>query len=341
MFNTNDLYFIAEIGANHNGDINLAKQHIDSAKEAGCHCAKFQSWQVDSICSETEFSNNTVYTDDPKKHFGSLKEMAKEYFLSFDEQRELSTYCKSKGIQFASTPFSLNEVDLLVELDVPFIKIASMDITNYDLLEYSAKSQKPIILSTGMATIQEIGTAVDLIRTFNNTSLKLLHCTSIYPPKEEDINLHNINMLNQAFGCDVGYSDHTIGNEVSFAAITLGAKIIEKHFTLDKTLPGWDHAISANPNEMRQLIHGCKKIQRSLGSRMRVINSAEIEKKAKFRRSCCYTADLPEGTQIEAHHITGKRPGSGIPIEKKTQFIGRSLKFSVTYDQLLTETDFK
>jgi N-acetylneuraminate synthase len=330
-------YIIAEIGANHNGDMNLAKKMIISAKENGADAVKFQSWTPSSIVSKEEYDRNQKYDDGDggKKHFGSLREMVEKYYLREDQHFELKTFCDEIGITFSSTPFSKYEVDLLEKCDVPFYKIASMDINNYYLLEQVSEKQRPVILSTGMSTISEIDKAVSLLYKNNIKEIALLHCISIYPPLYEDINLNNIQMLRQTFGLPIGFSDHTIGTAIPLASIAMGACIIEKHFTIDKNLPGWDHLISADPNELKIIREEGDKIIKSLGSFCRIVSSAEEEKKLKFRRSIVYSKNLSIGHIITKQDITTKRPGTGVPPELIDTLIGRKLNTNIQGDSLL------
>ena len=341
VLNKNGIYVIAEIGANHNGDINLAKKIIDEAKKSGADCVKFQSWQPDSIASKKEYEDNINYTDSKKKHFGSLKDMVDKYYLSFDEHRILKDYCNEINIDFSSTPFTLEEVDLLTSLDVPFLKVASMDIVYYDLLKYMAKTGLPIILSTGMASLSEIDLAIKTLDDAGAKNIIILHCISIYPPKNEDIRLRNIEMLSNTFDLPVGFSDHSIGTAIPLASVALGSLIIEKHFTLDKDLPGWDHAISANPEELAAICSGAKYIFDSLGGTKRILSQAEVEKKQKFRRSLVYSSNLPKNHIITKADLKGKRPGSGIPVENKEFYIGKKLTKRVLQDQLLINKDYE
>ena len=287
VFNYCNPYIIAEIGANHNGDMDLAKKMIDSAIMCGCDAVKFQSWDNRSLISKTGYKQNTVFTDSKKKHFGSLEQMVDKYYLRKEQHFELKNYCISKGIDFCSTPFSKEEVDLLNELDVEFFKVASMDINNYPLLRYLAKFDKPILLSTGMANLGEIEKAVKIIEEEGNSKIIILHCVAIYPPEDKDLNLKNISMLQKTFGYPVGFSDHTIGFAAPLASVALGACIIEKHFTTDKDLPGWDHEISANPEEMKIIVENSKMIRDSLGQLKRTVSIAEEEKKKSISKKYC------------------------------------------------------
>lgn len=341
VLNKRGVYVIAEIGANHNGDIALAKKTIDEAKKCGADCVKFQSWQPDSIASKKEFDDNINYTDSKKKHFGSLKDMVDKYYLSFDEHRILKDYCDKINIDFASSPFTFEEVDLLKSLDVPFLKVASMDIVNYDLLEYIAKTGLPVILSTGMASLSEIDVAIKTLEEAGAKEITVLHCISIYPPKNQDIRLKNIEMLSNTFNLPVGFSDHSIGTAIPLASVALGSVIIEKHFTLDKDLPGWDHAISANPEELKVICTGAKNIFESLGGSRRIVSDSEVEKKQKFRRSIVYKSDLLKNHIITKDDLIGKRPGTGIPVENKDFYVGKKITKNVLKDQLLTDNDYE
>ncbi|WP_144281548.1 N-acetylneuraminate synthase family protein [Chryseobacterium echinoideorum] len=336
IYNYSTPYIIAEIGANHNGDMDLAREMIQSAKDCGADCVKFQSWTPTSLIAKEEYDRNQKYDDSPKKHFGSLKEMVEKYYLREEQHFELKEFCDSLQIDFCSTPFSHAEVDLLDKCDVPFYKIASMDLNNYQLLNYVAERKKPIILSTGMATIAEIDNALNLLYKKGANELSLLHCISIYPPKNEDINLKNITMLQQTFGdIPIGFSDHSFGFSIPLASVALGACIIEKHFTTDKNLPGWDHEISADPFEMKVICEESKKISESLGSLKRVVSSDEQAKKDKFRRSIVTTANLKAGHILTEENLTSKRPGTGISPDLIEQIIGRSLKKDIEEDTVL------
>ena len=339
VFNHCSPYIIAEIGANHNGDMDLAKKMIDSAITCGCDAVKFQSWNNKSLISKTGYKQNTVFTDSKKKHFGSLEKMVDKYYLRKEQHFELKNYCISRGIDFCSTPFSQEEVDLLNELDVEFFKVASMDINNYPLLKYLAQFDKPILLSTGMANLGEIEKAVKIIEEEGNSKIIILHCVAIYPPEDKDLNLKNISMLQKTFGYPVGFSDHTIGLAAPLASVALGACIIEKHFTTDKNLPGWDHEISANPKEMKMIVENSKMINNSLGQFKRTVSIAEEEKKKVFRRSIVLNKNLKAGTIIKEDDIDLKRPGTGLTPDQINFVIGKKLNKDVQADYLLTKDD--
>lgn len=332
-------YVIAEIGSNHNGDMTLAKKLIDAAKSCGCDAVKFQSWTPDSLISREEYDRNQKYNDSPKKHFGSLREMVEKYYLRKDQHFELKEYCDKLGITFVSTPFSVEEADILEELDVPFYKIASMDVNNLILLEHVAAKNKPIILSTGMATLAEIDQAVRTIEASGNRDIILLHCIAIYPPDYNDIHLNNILMLRQTFNYPIGFSDHSKGVAIPLASVALGACVIEKHFTLDKDMPGWDHEISADPGDMKVIVEESKNIVKAMGGFRRVLGQAEIDKKRKFRRSIISKKELKMGEALKLEDVTFKRPESGIRPDEVKHVIGRQLKRNIKQDEVIQWTD--
>jgi N-acetylneuraminate synthase len=331
-------YIIAEIGSNHNGDMRLCKKLIDSAKKCGADAVKFQSWSKSSLISRAEYERNTSYSD-KKKHFGSLEEMVEKYQLTPEQHYEVKKYCDKKGITFLSSCFSKEEVDLLTDLEVPALKIASMDVNHIPLLQYVASKHKPVILSTGMATLGEIEHAVQTLKKGGAGPISLLHCISIYPPAYETIHLRNMEMLNKAFDVPVGFSDHTLGTAIPLAAIALGACIIEKHFTIDKNLEGWDHAISADPSELEIIVREGKNIFNALGSTTRSVTGAEMEKRKKFRRSIIMSHAMKKGGKISIDDIEFKRPGTGIAPDEVDYVIGRSLNRNVLPDYELEWSD--
>ncbi|KQC08832.1 MAG: polysaccharide biosynthesis protein [Candidatus Cloacimonas sp. SDB] len=327
-------YFIAEIGSNHNGDMDLCKKIVDSAKVCGADAVKFQSWTKTSLISKAEYARNTQYSD-KKRHFGTLEEMVEKYQLTTDQHFEIADYCKKNDITFISSCFSNEEVDLLDSLKVPFFKIASMDVNNLPLLEYIASKGRPVILSTGMASIGEIEAAINTLKSYGSGPIILLHCVSIYPPDYHTINLRNIATLEMVFNVPVGFSDHTIGTAVPIAAIALGACVIEKHFTLDKNLEGWDHAISADPMEMKTIVQDGKDVFHSLGSSTRIVLEDEMNKRKKFRRSAVLKRNMKKGEIITQDDIEFKRPGCGIRPDEMKYVIGRKLALDLEEDCML------
>jgi N-acetylneuraminate synthase len=327
-------YIVAEVGSNHNGDMDLCRRLIDAAQEAGAHAVKFQSWTDTSLIAEEEYARNTEYSD-KKKHFGSLREMVTAYQLTAGQHREARAHCLARGIAFCSTPFSPEEADLLEELDVPFFKIASMDVVHLPLLKYVARKQRPMVISTGMATLAEVEQAVETVRAEGNEQIVLLHCVSIYPPDYDTIHLRNMETLQQAFDVPVGFSDHTLGTAIPLAAIALGACVIEKHFTLDQEMAGWDHAISANPEQLRVIVAEGRNVFRALGGHRRQVSAAEMEKRIKFRRSLVARRKLEPGHVLSEADLDAKRPGTGIAPDELGYVLGLRLTSALGADEVL------
>lgn len=327
-------YVIAEVGSNHNGDIGLCRRLIDAAADAGADAVKFQSWSESSLIAREEYERNLDY-DDKKKHFGTLREMVRAYQFTPEQHLLAQGWCRERGVAFCSSAFALEEVDLLDQLDVPFIKVASMDITYLPLLRAVAQTGRPVLLATGMATLGEIERAVEVVRETGNEQLVLLHCVSIYPPEDDTIRLRNIPMLREAFGFPVGFSDHTLGTSVPLAAVALGACVVEKHFTIDKDMEGWDHAISADPEELRTIVQEGRRVWASLGGPQRIVTQAEVEKRGRFRRSLVLRRDLFAGHVLAEEDLTAKRPGTGISPADLGYVVGRSLAGDMREDDVL------
>jgi N-acetylneuraminate synthase len=330
---------VAEIGANHNGDMDLCRRTIDAAKQAGADAVKFQSWSKDSLIGRAEFERNTRYAKaDPSVL--TLEQAVERYQFTPAQHREIAAYCRERGITFFSSCFSAQEVDLLESLAVPVYKIASMDVNHLPLLAYVARTGKPVILSTGMATLGEIEKALGVLHRGGSGPVALLHCVSAYPCPPADVNLRNIRTLERAFGVPVGFSDHTLGNAVPLAAVALGACAIEKHFTLDKKLEGWDHAVSADPADLASLVREAREVFDSLGRAERVVGPAEIEKRKAFRRRMVANRALKKGQKLRAEDVDFKRPGTGIGPEELAYATGRTLLRDVERDGELEWTDF-
>ena len=327
-------FIIAEAGVNHNGDINLAKKLIDVAKDAGADAVKFQTFKTERFLSRNIVVPKHVKSKD------SLFETVRKLELSEEEHYELSEYCKQKGIIFMSTPMDNNSVDLLDDIGVPVFKVASCDLDNLPLLKYIAKKEKAVILSTGMGTISEVGEAVEVIKSNRNGDIILLHCVSTYPPRVDDVNLKAINTLRNAFKLPVGYSDHTIGVNIPLAAVALGAKVIEKHFTLDKKMGGPDHAVSADPDELKNLISGIREIKKSFGTSVKVPSKDEIEMKKSFRKSIVANTDIRKGETITPEMLSIKRPGTGLSPKYFDFIVGKKAKRDMKYDDLINMEAF-
>ncbi len=321
-------YVIAEIGANHNGDMEQARAHIRAAKAAGADAAKFQSWG-------TGLFAQSVYDDNAE-----LKEAVAAYAVAESDMAALAQYCRETAIDFASTPCSAAEIVALDTLDPPFVKIASMDLNHDRMLIDAAKTGRPIILSTGFSTLAEIEHALTTLEGVGHTDTVLLHCIALYPPPEDAfVNLRNIEMLRETFGYPVGFSDHTIGVEIPLAAIALGAAVIEKHFTLDKSLPGWDHAVSADPADMAIITSAARRIPAALGTRRRVVSAAERQNAQAMRRSVVAARDIRAGEVLSEDDLEFRRPGTGISPNEAGRLIGRAARHDIAVDTLLSDDD--
>ena len=342
ILQNNDIpYVIAEIGSNHNGDMDLAKELIIQAKEAGADCVKFQSWNKNSIFAREKYEDNYFLADDYRDRSDyDLEEIVEEYSISEQELLDMKNFSNSIGIDCTSTPFSKSEADFLVDkMATPFIKVASMDLNNYPFLEYLAKKGKPMIISTGLSELYEIDRAVKVIENAGNNSIALLHCVATYPPEDSDVNLNNIQTLMSIYPAyPIGFSDHTLGTAIPLAAVSMGACVIEKHFTLDKEMEGWDHKVSATKDEMKVIVDDAKRIVTAMGS-FRISATESDEKKKEFRRSIVITRDMQKGDVIVESDIDYKRPGGNLDPSMTAFIIGRTVKKDIGMDSILTLKD--
>lgn len=313
-------YFIAELNTSHFGDLAVAQQMILKAKEVGCDCVKFQSWSPDTLYSEGYYRQNPI-----------AARVVKKFALSEMQLAELADFSRDNGIDFASTPYSLREAEFLVSrCKVPFIKIASMELNNWPFLKDLASFGVPLVLSTGMGTLDEIKEAVSVISNEGRANIILLHCTSIYPAPPETIRLQNIIGLRSEFpDIPVGYSDHSEGYDITCASIALGACLIEKHFTLDRTKIGMDNQMATEPSDMRLLTSSCLRVHHALGGTGRLLSSREREMSIKMRRSMVAKIDLEAGTRLTKEAVEFKRPGSGIQPSQAEHFFGRVVSVKV------------
>ena len=341
VFNFCKPYIIAELGSNHNGDMELAKRLIIEAKEAGADCVKFQSWSKDSIFAKKKYEDNYFIADDYRDRTDyTLEEIVDTYSISENELLDMKKFADEIGIDCTSTPFNKKEADFLVDkMDTPYIKVASMDLNNYPFLAYLAKKGKPVVISTGLSELYEIDKAVKTIENAGNNQIVILHCVSTYPPIDSDVNLNNIKTLMNAYpDYPIGFSDHTLGTAIPLASVALGACLIEKHFTLDKNMEGWDHKVSATKDEMIEIVENSKRISDALGS-FRITASESDEKKREFRRSIVITRDMKKGEVIQEEDIDYKRPGGGFDPEMTDFIIGRTVNKDLNNDYILTKED--
>ena len=340
VYNFHTPYIIAELGSNHNGDMELAKKLILAAKEAGADCVKFQSWSKNTIFARKKYEENCFIADDYRdRNDYTLEEIVEEFSISEEELLQMKRFADEIGIDCTSTPFSKQEADFLIDkLNTPFIKTASMDLNNYPFLEYLAKKGKPMVVSTGLSTLADIDKAIQTIEAAGNTEIVILHCIATYPPKDEDVNLHNIETLQKLYPYPIGFSDHTLGTSIPLASVAKGSCLIEKHFTLDKEMFGWDHKVSATPDEMMTICSDSKRICEAMGS-YRISAPEEQYRKDEFRRSIVITRAIKAGETIQEEDIDFKRPGTGIAPEHKDFVIGRVAKVDLEFDRILQKED--
>lgn len=313
---------IAEAGVNHNGNLDLAKQLIEKAHWAGADFVKFQSFVTESLVTK-----NAPKADYQKK-IGDKNDdqysMLKKLELSFEQQNELNQYAVKVGIKFLSTAFDFESIEFLAELNIPFFKIPSGEINNYPYLKKIAEKKKPVIISTGMANLNEIKDAIALFEAFGikRKDLIVLHCSTEYPTPNENVNLKAMLTIKDECEVDIGYSDHTQGIEVAIAAVSLGASVIEKHFTLDTSMEGPDHQASLNPLELKQMVDAIRKIEVCLGSSEKKPSEQEAKNKIVARKSIVALGNITEGELLSEKNIGTKRPGDGINPMRWNDVIG-------------------
>lgn len=341
VYNFSRPYVIAELGSNHNGDMALAKKLIVEAKESGADCVKFQSWSKDTIFSRKKYEDNYFVADDYRERNDyTLEQIVDTYSISEEELLEMKKFADEIGIDCTSTPFSKKEADFLVgKMEAPFIKVASMDLNNYPFLKYLAKKGKPMIISTGLSELYEIDKAIKTIESAGNDQIVILHCVATYPPVDVEVNLNNIRTLMAAYpNYPIGFSDHTIGTAIPLASFALGACVLEKHFTLDKNMEGWDHKVSATKNELQDIVLSACRITDALGS-CRITAPETDEKKREFRRSIVLTRDFKKGDIIKEEDMDYKRPGGGFDPEMTEFLIGRTVNKDLLFDHIITKED--
>jgi len=324
-------YIIAELNSSHFGDLDIAKQMIKSAKSSGADCVKFQSWSSTSLYSNSYYRANPI-----------AKRFVNKFSLSETEILELCEYCKEISIDFASTPYAESEVTFLLDkCNVPFIKIASMEINNHEFLKFIASKKTAIILSTGMSTFEEVIQATEVIKSTGNTNLAILHCVSIYPLTANLANLKNITELRRIIdNVPIGYSDHTLGYEVPVASIALGCPIIEKHFTLDNKKIGMDNQMATMPDQFKQMVNACHTAQSAMGSPNRVLSAEEKAQRDMMRRSIVSKNFIPINKIITINDLDFKRPGNGMPPTEVTALVGKKSRRDIEADELLEKSDF-
>ncbi len=326
-------YLIAEIGRNHNGDLDLAKRAIDAAIEAGADAVKFQSFKARNLVRRDLGNVAHVAATGGGK---SIFQLTEEAELSESMHRELAKHAKAGKIDFFSTPEDLGMVDLLAELDIPVVKIASLDIRYLDLIAAIAKLKKPVILSTGMSYLGEIETALGVLADHGIEQVAVLHCVSNYPPRDEDINLRAMETLKRAFQVPVGFSDHSMHTATSVAAAALGATVIERHFTLDRDLPGTDHRISLEPAEFKRMAEDIRRVEKALGSPVKEPCASEREMRRLHRRRLVAARAIPAGKALDRDDIACKCSEHGFEPDLLPSILGKTARLAMTEDTPLT-----
>jgi len=329
------VFIIAEAGVNHNGSVELAKQLIDVAFEAGADAVKFQTFKAENIASKNapkaEYQKQT--TDVSESQFDMLKKLE----LDVETHKELITYCKQKDIIFLSTPFDHESIDLLCDLGLQIFKIPSGEITNLPYLKHVGSLSEQVILSTGMSTLEEVGDALNVLTNAGTLkeNITVLHANTMYPTPMEDVNLNAMLTIQKEFGLAVGYSDHTLGIEVDIAAVVMGASIIEKHFTLDKTMDGPDHEASLEPEELKEMVASIRNIEKALGSSEKKPSPSESSNIKVVRKSIIANQNIKKGDLLTDKNISVKRPGGGISPMQWDEIIGVAASKDYNADELI------
>lgn len=330
-------FIIAEAGVNHNGDLALARQLIEAAHDAGVDAVKFQTFQADKLV--TKKAQQASYQTQNTGHEESQYEMLKRLELPYEAHAELKAYAEELGLVFMSTPFDEEAIDFLYELGVKVFKAGSGELTNIPYLKRMAAKGMPLIISTGMAVMGEVHEAISAIKSTDNEQLVVLHCTTNYPCPHEDANLSAMKTMHEATGCIIGYSDHTEGILVPVLAVAMGAHVIEKHYTLDRTMAGPDHKASLEPDELKEMVRQIRQVEKIMGSGVKIPTKAELEIAAVARKSVVAIQDIPIGTTLTEAHLGIKRPGDGIPPSRLADLIGKVNQRPISKDSLIQWED--
>lgn len=334
---SNQCYVIAEAGLNHNGSIEIAKKLIDVAVIAGVDAVKFQKRTVEKLAIKSTLDAE----DDRFPEFGkTYREIREHLEFTLDQYRELKFYAESRGLDFMVTAFDADAVDLLEELGIGRYKLASHSLTNFDLLEYLAHLKKPTILSTGMAELEEIDRAVEIFKR-HNAPLSLMHCVSAYPTPLAECNLAMMSILRGRYGLDVGYSGHELGYLPTIIAVSMGAQLVERHYTLDKMMTGFDHKMSLEPDELIAMVRDIRNVPRIQGAGRKEISDTEWITRRKYHVSMASVAAIPEGAILNEEMVTWRNPGTGIPTKMAHTVLGKRAKRDIPADELLSNDMFE
>lgn len=328
-------FIIAEAGVNHNGDMMIAKKLVDAASDSGADAVKFQTFKTENLVSR--YAPKAEYQTQATGENGSQYEMIKKLELDINAHKELIGYSREKGIMFLSTAFDPDSIDLLDRLGLEIFKIPSGEITNLPYLRKLGKLGKKVVLSTGMADMDEIKNALDVLIEAGTIieDITVLHCNTEYPTPFKDVNLRAMLSIQQAFNVSVGYSDHTTGMEVPVAAAALGASVIEKHFTLDKSMPGPDHRASLEPRELKAMVNAIRNIEEAMGDGIKRPSPSELKNRAVVRKSIVASRDIKKGELLSEDIITTKRPGTGISPMKWDSVVGKAASKDFESDALI------
>ena len=328
------VFVVAEAGVNHNGDAALARRLVDAAAECGADAVKFQTFSVDALL--TREAPKAGYQLETTGSGESQRDMLARLELGTDTLAELAERAAKRGLVFFSTPFDEASADVLEALGVALFKVPSGEITNLPLLRHVARKRRPVIVSTGMATMEEVADAVRAIREAGDPPLALLHCLSAYPAPAAEVNLRAMDALSARFGCPVGYSDHTLDVDIAVAAVARGASIIEKHLTLDTSLPGPDHRASLTPPEFRAMVQAIRRVESALGDGVKRAMPSEIDTRRVARKSLVAARALRTGERLAAADLTSKRPGTGISPAELPLVLGLRLTRDVAADEVIS-----
>jgi N,N'-diacetyllegionaminate synthase len=333
--NNKSIIIIAEAGVNHNGSIELAKKLIDIAAEAGADFVKFQTFKAEILVTQTadKAEYQKEITDTDESQFAMIKKLE----LDRKTHEKLIDYCKTKDIQFLSTAFDHDSIDLLDELNIPLFKIPSGEITNLPYLRHIGKMGKPIIMSTGMSSLEEVRDALNVLieSGAEKEQITILHCNTEYPTPMKDVNLKAMLTIKDEMGVNIGYSDHTLGIEVPIAAVAMGATVIEKHFTLDRNMPGPDHRASLKPDELREMVVAIRNIKKAMGAGEKKPSSSETKNISVVRKSIVAKMSIKKGELFTEENLTVKRPGTGISPMGWDAVIGKPASSDYEMDDLI------
>jgi N,N'-diacetyllegionaminate synthase len=325
---------IAEAGVNHNGSIEIAKKLVVAAVDSNVDYVKFQIGLPELVVSK--FAAKANYQKQTTGD-GNQLDMIRKISLSFDDHAKLKQYCDSLNVKYLCTPFDLPSIDFLQSIDIPFWKIPSGEITNYPYLKKIAQTHKPVILSSGMSTIKDIQDAIRILTLYGTKKeeITVLHCNTEYPTPMHDVNLRAMNYIAKKIGVKVGYSDHTLGIEVPVAAVALGATVIEKHFTLDRTMEGPDHKASLEPDELKAMVKAIRNIEVALGVANKIVTDSEEKNMAIARKSIIAAKAIKQGEVFTENNVTVKRPGNGISPMRWDDILGKSAVRDFEEDELI------